>query len=162
MKLMSALLGGQFLLTMFVVVKLFSIDGRIENYETAAERLFSSDTESDKSQSDIARIDMSGVSEVQLREIIREELVAHATTSAQPVVEIDRDAGSARADTPEYKYRLEKVSAQLDYFESVGEISSWEMERFHAEIAKLQATDRRRMLNRLVQSMNAGRIKGLF
>lgn len=162
MKRVYALLIAQVLLTLFAIVKLIDIDGRIDSHETAADRAPSAPTEFVDSQPGQTPIMTSGLHEVTLREIIREELAANTTASLRRAEEENRDSGLQTVDTPEYRYHVERVSQRLDYFESVGEISNREMEELQAEMAKLQAADRRRMFNRLVQSMNSGRIKSLF
>lgn len=162
MKIISALSVGQVLLTLFVIFKLVNIDNRLDNHETVADPHSPSAVDFVDSRSDLGSTVTSTLPEEKLRKIIREELVANAMASAQPAVERYRESGPPKVDTSEDRYRLERVSQQLDYFESVGEISNREMAELQVEIAKLQETDRRLMFNRLVQSMNAGRIKSLF
>ena len=162
MKLLSGLLIAQVLLTLFVIGKLIDIDSRIVRYEAAADRPTVAAIDLVEPRSEFAPNATSGLSENELRQIIREELVAHSPTFAQPVAGEHRDSSSKKVDSPKYQYLFEQVSQKLDYYESVGEISKTEMEKLQAEIASLQASDRQHMLNRLTQSMNAGRINGLL
>jgi hypothetical protein len=162
MKILSTLLIAQVLLTLFVIGKLIDIDSRIDKYETAAGRPTAAVIDPVDSRSVLAPNATSRLSEEELRQIIREELVAHSPTSAQPVAEEHGDSSSKTVDAPDYQYLFERVSQELDYYELVGEISKMEMEELQADIASLQASDRQHMFNRLTQSMNAGRIKGLL
>ena len=162
MKLLSGLLIAQVLLTLFVIGKLIDIDSRIDRYEGTTDRPTAAAKEFVELQSDFAPNSTSGLSKDELRKIIRQELVAHSSTPSHPVAGEHRDSSSKKVDSPDYQYVFERVSQELDYYESVGAISKMEMAELQAQIAGLQASDRQQMLNRLTQSMNAGRINGLL
>jgi hypothetical protein len=57
-------------------------------------------------------------------------------------------------------YQVEYVSQQIDYFVSVGTITSTEMTRLQSDIARLTGMERQRLLQRLVAALNSGQLKG--
>lgn len=113
-----------------------------------------------RSADDHASESYSYPNELQLRNIIREELAAFSIATKRS----DDPAGSAVTSETEYtdenQYQRDYVTQQLDYFESVGRISDAEMQNLQQEIVKLHPADRKRMLNRLIRTMNAGDIDG--
>jgi hypothetical protein len=106
-----------------------------------------------------SRQGVGNVSESRLREIIREELTAYASQSRLQAATDSLNSAHERPYTSENHDQLEYVIQKLDYFASTGSISKREMLGFEAEIARLHPADRQKILNRLVQSMNAGKIK---
>ena len=110
------------------------------------------------------------LSEGALRRIVREELVDRIErTLLESEAATNFDAMTpARLQTPEFHdepvptdpYRTEYVSQQIDYFVSVGTITSPEMTRLQSEIGRLSQTERQRLLRRLVAALNSGQLKG--
>ena len=99
-------------------------------------------------------------SEIQLRNIIREEFEAYLVAGSGS---IDNEQVAMAAElnyTAENQYQLDAVAQELDYFESVGRISEMEMQNIQMDIAKLHKSDRGQMLKRLVRTMNTGDVKG--
>ena len=162
MKALTALLLVQTGVLILLFVKLVAVENSVAETVDPAPRSASGTVFAGP----VARGDsLSGdadLSELRLREIIREELAAHAVMSPRPAADGTSKAAPEPTYTAENQYQLERVNQQLDYFESTGTISNREMQDLQAEIVKLHAADRRHMLNRLTQSMNAGRIKGLM
>ena len=98
-----------------------------------------------------------GISEAQLRSIIREELAQFTPKSAGiTAVEVASAAETETSDAGQLEY----VAQQIEYYSSVGTISDAEMESLQYEVAKLSGTDRKRMLSKLVVALNAGEIDG--
>ena len=104
--------------------------------------------------------DASFPNEQQLRQIIREELIAHGEAPgirddrAEPVIVRSESAEA------EYQIRRDQVVEQIDYFSSVGRISEVEMQRLQTEIATLDKAGRREMLGRLTRALNSGELAG--
>jgi hypothetical protein len=57
---------------------------------------------------------------------------------------------------------VEHVSQQIDYFVSVGSITSSEMSRLQSDIARLAGAERERLLRKVVAALNSGQLKGRF
>ena len=100
MKILNTLMVAQLLLTLFVILKLVDIDSRVDKYEAVTDRPSSAAMDFVDSQSNFAPVASSGLSDDQLRRIIREELLAHAPRSAQPVVGSHQDSSSEAVDAP--------------------------------------------------------------
>lgn len=101
------------------------------------------------------------LTEHRLRQIIQEELRSHLA---------DKDLGSSQQEAQLPKGRdvdgdmvaaqRDFVLGQLDYYSSVGSISSAEMAQLQMEIAKLDASGRTEMMSRLNRALNSGALKG--
>ena len=96
----------------------------------------------------------------QLRQIIREELLAHLDSQPAPVDQAVSATAASSTDTAEYQRRREQVVQQLDYYSSVGSISDADMQILQVDIAKLDRAGRREMLGKLTRAMNAGELEG--
>ena len=95
-----------------------------------------------------------------LRDIIRDELAAFSRNWSgggqmaaveevyDPVVEAEREA------------RRHDVEQQIEYYSSVGAISTAEMQRLKSEIARLDPDSRIAMMQKLVRALNTGAIDG--
>ena len=98
--------------------------------------------------------------EQQLRQIIRDELIAHIDVQKTGN---DRTGPAAIRDEIteiEYQYRREQVGERINYFSSVGRISGAEMEKLQSEIATLDNAGRREMLGKLIRALNSGELEG--
>lgn len=98
--------------------------------------------------------------ETRLRQIIREELEAYAALDANSSKRPDSYAETTTRNNAEYRYQKEYVERQIAYFKSLGEISNSDMQEMQREIVKLNTSDRQEMLNKLIQALNSGEIKG--
>ena len=103
------------------------------------------------------------MTESELRRIIQEELRSHiyriGLNSSQqetplPVVQ--------KVDDAVMESRRDFVLGQLDYYSSVGSISSAEMAQLQMEIAKLNENGRTEMMSRLNRALNSGVLKGNY
>ena len=98
--------------------------------------------------------------EQQLRQIIRDELIAHMDVQGQ---NDDRARPAVIRDAiteSEYQDRRDRVGERINYFSSVGRISEAEMQRLQADIATLNKAGRREMLGRLTRALNSGELDG--
>lgn len=101
------------------------------------------------------------ITEYRLRQIIQEELRSHlgqmdlngSQQEAQPPTGRDVDGAEVAA-------QRDFVLGQLDYYSSVGSISSAEMAQLQMEIAKLNESGRTEMMSRLNRALNSGVLKG--
>lgn len=106
-----------------------------------------------------------GRSDDRLRRIIREELTA--VTAHWPSADgsqedngqapAKQDTDSVRRSDPE---QLSAVSETIDYYQRTETISRAQMDSLLADIARLDAADRRAMLSKLMRSMDSGNIDG--
>ena len=167
MKIISALLVAQILLTSFLVVKLVELDSRIVDYEAAADRLPTGAMDRVESQLDHVPIVPSGLSEERLREILASELSKHLD-SLQNSQSPSFHGGPAAIDEAtavspdQLQAQLEKVKQVIEYHTSVGRISMADMNALQLEISKLDDAGRKQMMRELVQRMNDGRLDGRF
>lgn len=100
------------------------------------------------------------ITERRLRQIIQEELRSQAKNAGlnnsqqetQPPAEQDVN-DSVMASQRDF------VLGQLDYYSSVGSISSADMAQLHMAIAKLDERGRREMMSRLNRALNSGTLK---
>ena len=103
------------------------------------------------------------ITEDRLRQIIQEELRSHMRdvdlTSAQRDTQ---PAAGQDVDAAELATRRAFVLGQLDYYSSVGSISSAEMAQLHRSIAKLDEVGRTEMLSRLNRALNSGQLTADF
>lgn len=118
------------------------------------------------SVSDVTRLPTSDdanagvINEDRLRQIIREELVAHVENGSLPESQVSRSVASATVDPLKMEARREQISQQLEYYVSVGRISDAEMQKLQIDIAKLDADGRTEMLRELTRALNSGRLEG--
>ena len=102
--------------------------------------------------------------DARLRQIIREELrdlTAAIREEAQESAQPEETAALAPVeDAQAGLYQREFVDQQIEYYRSLGAISDSEMAALENEIAKLNSSDRQRMLSKLIRAMNAGEIHG--
>jgi hypothetical protein len=114
----------------------------------------------------------SPLSEQALRRIVREELadrVDRILLEREAAVDTEMPT-QARPNTPDAldepapadPYEVEHVSQQIDYFVSVGSITSSEMSRLQSDIARLAGAERERLLRKVVAALNSGQLKGRF
>ena len=106
--------------------------------------------------------------EDRMRRIVREELAAQldriTAGGGEPGdtgdgnMETRAPVGTPNSDAD--PYASDAVSRRIDYYVSVGTISDVEMQQLQTEIAKLGEADRRRMLGKLVNALNSGRLDG--
>lgn len=159
-KALAALIVVQTALLFSLYWKIVSIEGKLPVVRGTQDIGSSSDIldegRSDRNSSETASIP----TELQLRKIIREELAAQSMAANDPGNERNSTTASESIYTAENRNQLDLVDEKLQYFESVGRISGREMQDLQAEIAKLHNADQKRMLSRLVRTMNAGDIKG--
>ena len=99
------------------------------------------------------------ITEHRLRQIIQEELRSHTRHVAlnSPQQETQPAAGQD-VDNAVMASRRDFVLGQLDYYSSVGTISSAEMAQLHGSIAKLDEGGRKEMMSRLNRALNSGEL----
>ena len=97
------------------------------------------------------------ITETQLRQIIAEEIRSVVGGDPLPTMSNSPDAAIVLAERSDQRRQVEE---EIEYHISVGTISRADMEALQAKIARLDPTERRSMLNKLVQAMNAGLIDG--
>lgn len=102
----------------------------------------------------------SYANENQLRNIIREELAAQLESLSDSIKRADVIAAPTSATRAYDPNQREQVAQKVDYYSTVGSISSVEMQKLQWEIAKLDVAGRREMLGRLVQAINSGALEG--
>ncbi len=95
------------------------------------------------------------IDEERLRSIIREELGA----------ELGQLSNGERAAVPappqdRMQAEQQQVLQQIQYFSSVGRISTAEMQKLQMDIAKLDAASRTAALQELNRALNSGRLDG--
>ena len=101
------------------------------------------------------------ITEHGLRQIIQEELQSH-------IRNIDLNSSQEKTQPPAghdvdeavMASRRDFVLGQLDFYSSVGTISSAEMAQLHRSIAELDQGGRREMMSRLNRALNSGALKG--
>jgi len=101
-----------------------------------------------------------GLTEGELRRIIREELAAYpaATTAAQSPNYPGGDA--ARPGAPPGSREFERIDQQVDEYIRAGAISDAEMVKLQEELGQLDPAARRQLLGKIVRAMNSGALKG--
>jgi len=102
----------------------------------------------------------SYANEDRLRQIIREELVAHFGVQPGQASQTDLSVAPSKADRADIEHQRELVTQQLEYYSSVGRISDSEMQKLQKDIAKLDATGRTEALRELSRAINSGRLEG--
>ena len=101
------------------------------------------------------------ITEHRLRQIIQEELQSHLGqrdlngSQEEAQLSAGRDADGAVAAA-----QRDFVLGKLDYYSSVGSISSAEMAQLQMEIVKLDESGRTEMMSRLNRALNSGALKG--
>jgi len=98
--------------------------------------------------------------EYQLRQIIREELIAHVDVHGMSKRREEAVVVPSPGEVVDYQRRRDSVQQQLEYFSSVGRISAIEMHTLQRDIATLDNASRREMLGRLTRAMNSGEFEG--
>ena len=97
----------------------------------------------------------TGVDEVQLRTVIREELARLNVDSGTPT------AAASKPRNPSVdRQRRDAIEQRIDAYSSAGSITDTEMLELQAEIAKLDESSRKQMMSKLVRALNSGDIKG--
>ena len=101
------------------------------------------------------------LAEHRLRQIIQEELRSHLADMELNGSQQEAQRPSGReVDGAVVAAQRDFVLEQLDYYSSVGSISSAEMAQLQMEIAKLDARGRTEMMSRLNRALNSGALKG--
>lgn len=103
--------------------------------------------------------------EERIRQIIREEFQLLFATENFDSIDSDSAHQVSGEVTPQQdsgydENQKEYIAQQIAYHRSTGKISSRDMQRLQLGIARLSAQDRREMMSRLVQALNAGEIDG--
>lgn len=100
-----------------------------------------------------------GITEGQLRRIIREEI------QRPPARQADREPAVQSSTQPDEEtalQRLDAVSRRIDHHKKTGKISERQMAHLQKEIAGLDKAGQRKMLSRLTHALNTGEIDGHF
>ena len=101
------------------------------------------------------------ITESRLRQIIQEELRSHLADMGLNGSQQEAQLPSGRhVDSAVVAAQRDFVLGQLDYYSSVGSISSAEMAQLQMEIAKLDDSGRTEMMSRLNRALNSGALKG--
>ena len=101
------------------------------------------------------------LAEHRLRQIIQEELRSHLADMELNGSQQEAQLPTGReVDGAVVAAQRDFVLEQLDYYSSVGSISSAEMAQLQMEIAKLDARGRTEMMSRLNRALNSGALKG--
>ena len=101
------------------------------------------------------------ITEHRLRQIIQEELQSHIRKIDLDSVQEETELPSGHdVDGAVMASRRDFVLGKLDFYSSVGAISSAEMAQLHMEIAKLDDSGRTEMMSRLNRALNSGALKG--
>ena len=98
--------------------------------------------------------------EDRLRQIIRDELSAQLDGIFATDKQSDAVIAAELPDSAENQYQRDLVVEQLQYHTSVGSISEADMSRLQMEIAKLDDSGRKEMLQMLTQALNSGDLEG--
>ena len=163
MKILVALSVIQFGLLLFLVGKVAVLNRDIGNLATVEALQPSTGAAIQLSTDGLATTD-PGQSEAQLRTIIREELSNQFTMLPQAAVGSDSPQTFSHmtdpADQARDKEQLESVMRKIEYYESVGSISDYQMQELQSEIVRLNSADRREGFKRLMRSMNSGAVEG--
>ena len=101
------------------------------------------------------------LTEHRLRQIIQEELRSHLADMELNGSQQEAQLPTGReVDGAVVAAQHDFVLEQLDYYSSIGSISSAEMGQLQMEIAKLDARGRTEMMSRLNRALNSGALKG--
>ncbi len=100
----------------------------------------------------------TGIQEERLRAIIREELGAELAELSNG----ERAVAVSPALPPQDRMpaEQEQVLQQIEFFSSVGRISTSEMQKLQMDIAKLDPASRTAALQELNRALNSGRLEG--
>lgn len=102
----------------------------------------------------------SHANEYQLRQIIREELVAQLGDRSGPEPQTNPSIRPSPADQVGIENQRELIAQQLEYYASIGSISDSDMQKLQTDIAKLDDAGRTEMLRELTRALNSGRLEG--
>ena len=160
MKTLMALSLVQTVLIIFLLVKIAASDGDVSLSAHEQQILPVSDETSLLSTSLQSNANYSNTGEERLRQIIREELSYYLETSSGSVNQERANTASIPRDKAKDDYQQELVDQKIEYYKSVGTISDNEMQELQMEIAKLNGTDQKQMLSKLVKALNSGEIGG--
>ena len=101
------------------------------------------------------------LAEHRLRQIIQEELRSHLADMELNGSQQEAQLPTGReVDGAVVAAQRDFVLEQLDYYSSIGSISSAEMAQLQMEIAKLDGRGRTEMMSRLNRALNSGALKG--
>jgi hypothetical protein len=101
-----------------------------------------------------------GLTEGELRGIIREELAAYSAGITTGRTLNNRGSDAGRPGAPPGSKEFERIDQQVDEYISMGAISDAEMAALHEELGRLDAAARRQLLGKIVRAMNSGALKG--
>jgi len=152
LKLISTLQG---IVIIVLCVAIFQLTGKVDLLYSQQSQ--SASLKLDQPKNNAAQV---SVSNQQLRLLLREELLSirdWPRTIDQPVPFTATDhVGETDSD----QSAILAVDESIEYHISIGSISVQEMGNLQAEIARLDTSNRKAMLKKLVQAMNDGRLDG--
>lgn len=163
LKMLAVLSVLQFGLLVFLLGKVAGVDTQLERLTTVGGAQTSLRDTSGQPVVDFA-VDNYISSESELRSIVREELAAQLSTMSGVA------AGSASPQTVAYKSdpaeqarnqkQFESVTQKIEYYESVGTISEFQMQQLQSEIVKLSPAARKEAFTLLMRTMSSGALEG--
>jgi hypothetical protein len=98
--------------------------------------------------------------EDRLRQIIQEELRAQLSDLSGTGQQANAPVEPGPIDVAEMEFQRQRISQQLEYYSSLGEISDADMQLLQMDIARLDAASRTEMLGELNRAINSGRLDG--
>lgn len=158
-KFLAAIVTAQLLLTLALLVVILDPQSRGEARDETLPSGQAPAGDSGQPSSDGSKPEPVG--EVQLRRIIREEILA-LFDSMPAAVDADEPEAAPRVSPEEYRQRLELAHQELEFYIERGEISNVEMAELQAKIARLDPESRRHMLSLLARALNSGALDGQF
>jgi hypothetical protein len=103
-----------------------------------------------------------GIDSLQVRQIVREELRAALDDSSRVAQDSSTEFDQPVYDNVEMQQRQEWILDQIDLLKQQDSVSSMELDRVMAAIARLDPERRTEMLRELNRAINKGEIKGHF
>jgi len=151
MRLLLAICSLQLFLLLFLVVEIKSDDNSAEHAAQVT----------DNGDVPIGAYSMlPAMDEERLRQIIREE-VRYLSQDIREARQAEGNAPAIATEDPQVlAQQMDYVAQQIEYYKSLGSISSEEMDELQFEVARLGSAGRKQMMSRLVSAMNAGEIRG--
>ena len=146
----------QFILVSVVIIKLFAVDAQLAVSNTRSVDQASAETQLEPA----ANAPYLGLSEAQIRSIIRQELTgfAHdqlreAKLEIEPLAVDDSVDNEVDSIQPAQLEELEVFETRVDYLLSDGDYSAADMHEVEGSLAALPPELRQRLLNKLAKSM---------
>ena len=156
MKFLMIIGTAQFILMSVVLIKLFAVDAQLPESNTRSVDQASAEAKFDSA----ANAPYLGLTEVQIRSIIRQELAEfanHQLRGAEPEATLlaadDSVENAVDSILPGQLEELQVLETRVDYLLGDGEYSAADMHEIEGSLATLPPELRQKLLNRLAKSM---------